>query len=148
MTPKYAAKTEVSEVRSQQELTQLLVKYGASDYGLIQSSSGQVLIEAIVKNRRIRFVLPPPSAEATQGLWGRKAELAREQWGRQRWRVLILVLKAKFEAIETGLTTVEQEFMANLVLPNGQTMSDSVLPQLDSLGPAGPMLALGPGGAA
>ena len=35
-----------------------------------------------------------------------------------------LVIKAKLEAVEAGVTTFEQEFLANMVLPDKTTVSD------------------------
>ena len=37
---------------------------------------------------------------------------AQEQAERQAWWAPVLVLKAKLEAVEAGLTTLEQEFLA------------------------------------
>jgi hypothetical protein len=36
--------------------------------------------------------------------------------------VLVLVVKAKLEAIELGISTVEREFLADVYLPSGQTV--------------------------
>jgi len=76
-------------------------------------------------------------------------EVAWEQACRQRWRALNLAILAKLEAVEAGITTFEEEFLAHLVLPNGKTvgqwavpavgkaLSDGKMPPLLSL-PSGP----------
>ncbi|MEE0100346.1 MAG: hypothetical protein U0I48_01230, partial [Acutalibacteraceae bacterium] len=55
---------------------------------------------------------------------------AWEQACRQRWRALKLVIQAKLEAVECGISVFEDEFMANIVLPDGGTVSDFMLPQI------------------
>lgn len=53
-----------------------------------------------------------------------------EQLEREAWRVLLLMTKAKLEGIAQGITTFEQEFMASLLLPDGSTVADDVLPKV------------------
>ena len=43
-----------------------------------------------------------------------------------------MVIKAKLEAVESGIVTFEQEFLAHLVLPDGATVGDRVLPELEN----------------
>ena len=50
---------------------------------------------------------------------------------RQRWRALALVIKAKLEAVEAGIVTFEEEFAMHMVLPNGQTVGEWVVPQIN-----------------
>jgi hypothetical protein len=64
----------------------------------------------------------------------------------QRWRALALVIKAKLEAVAAGITTVEQEFLAHIVLPDGHTTVGTwMAPQLAAAYDAGTMPALLPG---
>ena len=49
---------------------------------------------------------------------------------RQRWRALALIVKAKPEATETGITTFEEEFLSYIVLPDNQTVGECMLPQI------------------
>ncbi len=37
-------------------------------------------------------------------------------------------MKAKLEAVESGITTFEEEFLAHLVLPDGSRVADHALP--------------------
>lgn len=53
-----------------------------------------------------------------------------QQIEREAWRVLLLLLTAKLEVIAAGGTTFEQEFLANLLLPDGSTVADDVLPKV------------------
>ncbi len=41
---------------------------------------------------------------------------------RQKWRALLLVIKAKLESVESEIETLEQAFYANIVLPSGLTV--------------------------
>ena len=59
-----------------------------------------------------------------------KAFAAWEQACRQRWLSLALVIKAKLEAVVTGITVFEDEFMAHIVLPDGQTVDEYMRPQI------------------
>jgi hypothetical protein len=49
---------------------------------------------------------------------------------RARWRALLLVIKAKLESVESGIATFEEEFMAQIVLPDDQTVGQWVLPEV------------------
>lgn len=63
----------------------------------------------------------------------REPKAAYDEWEkacRQRWRALALCIKAKLEAVECGITTFESEFLAHIVLPNGETMADRALPYI------------------
>ncbi|MFN7930906.1 MAG: hypothetical protein U0Y68_23875 [Blastocatellia bacterium] len=56
---------------------------------------------------------------------------AWEQATRQKWRALALVIKAKLEAVESGITTIEQEFLPFIVAADGRTVGEHLIPQLD-----------------
>ena len=137
---KYAQNTHVNSEQSRSEIERTLTKYGA--YGFIYGWQGNNAIVAFeMCNRRIKFVLPLPDKQAPEfthtaarGL-RRTTEDARRAWeqaGRQRWRALALAIKAKLEAVESQITTFEEEFMAHIVLPNGQTVGGWLQPQIES----------------
>jgi hypothetical protein len=135
---RYAEKTEVTSDRSRAEIERTLRRYGATAfaYGWTDTEA-TVMFE--LADRRIRFRLPMPDRNARQfthtpgkGL-RRTPEAAEKEWEqaqRQRWRALALVIKAKLEAVEAGITTVEQEFLAHIMLPNGSTVGEWAKPQL------------------
>ena len=52
----------------------------------------------------------------------------REQACRQRCRALLLIIRAKLEAVESGMTTLESEFLANILLPDGGTVGQWLSP--------------------
>jgi hypothetical protein len=113
------------------------------------------MVAFTMTGRQIRFVLPMPdrgSSEFTHTP-ARKTrrtedqiEREYEQAVRQRWRALALYVKAKLEAVETGIVTFDDAFMAYTVLPNGQTMGEWAQPQIEQAYEGGGMpklLAMG-----
>ena len=62
-----------------------------------------------------------------------------EQAQRSRWRALLLVIKAKLEAIDAGIATFEDEFLAYTMLPGGETVGEWIAPQLDDVYATGVM---------
>lgn len=133
----YAEKTSVSTDKSRAEIERTLNRYGADQfmYGWDQKKA---LIGFRLADRQIKFVLPMPDKsdkEFHRTPTGKaRAEAAAfkewEQACRQKWRALSLVIKAKLEAVEAGIAIFEDEFMANIVLPNGSTVSQFMLPQI------------------
>lgn len=125
----YAEKTSVPIDRSQAEIKKILLKYGATGFAFAENSDIAIIIfEANFK--RIKFVLPmpkKPSINATQ-----ESIKTYEQLCRTRWRCLVLAIKSKLESVSTGITTFEQEFMAHIVLPNGTTVGETMLPEIES----------------
>ena len=53
-----------------------------------------------------------------------------ERAERQRWRALLLVLKAKLESVESNIETFENAFLAQIVMPGDQTVADLVGPHI------------------
>lgn len=137
--PKYAADTSVSSEQSRMEIERTLKKYGASQFAYA-SMEDRAMIGFVMAGRQVRFLLPLPSPSSrefthtpTRGE-RRSPENAAREWEqacRQRWRALGLVIKAKLEACECGISVFEDEFMANIVLPGGQTVGDFMRPQIE-----------------
>ena len=138
---RYAANTTVSVERSRAEIEATLVRYGASSF-MYGWDTGGAMIAFVVgvaegQTRQVRFHLPLPSRDEhrfTRHTRGSRtpeaAEALWEQACRQRWRALALVVKAKLEAVETGIATFEDEFLAYIMLPEGQTVGQWIAPQL------------------
>jgi len=66
-----------------------------------------------------------------------------EQACKGRWRALFLAIKAKLVAVSEGISTVEEEFLAWMVLPNGRTAGEHFLPQIERAAESGDMPKLG-----
>ena len=43
--------------------------------------------------------------------------------------LLLLVIKAKLEAVASGISTIEKEFLADIVMPDGSTVNEWMRPQ-------------------
>ena len=137
---RFAENTNVSPDRTEAEIRSVLRRYGATQY-----VSGWDLSAAMIGftkgNRTVRFVLDMPSKNDksfTRTPTGRirrnpnSVDEVYEQALRQRWRALLLVIKAKLEAVEAGIATFDEEFSSYIVLPGGQTVGEWLLPQLDA----------------
>ena len=134
----YARDTTVSVIRTRMEIEETLQRYGAD--GFAYATEGDVaMVMFSMEGRRIRFVLQLPDPEEFRYTNHKppreKSEAQRqkdvEQASRQRWRALLLVIKAKLEAVTAGISTVEAEFLANVVLPDNRTAGEWMLPQID-----------------
>lgn len=126
----YAENTIVPIDRSQAEIKKILAKYGATSFAYGEMDDSAIVMFEMT-GRRIKFVLPmpkKPSASATAS-----SIRTFEQLCRSRWRCLVLAIKAKLECVASGITTLEQEFLAHIVLPNGQTVGGWVQPQLENV---------------
>jgi|SRR5882757_1036684 len=136
----YAEKTEVSSERSRAEIERILTRYGATQF-LYGWDEGRALVGFSAQDRQVRFTVPMPDREGEQFKWTNHKPRRRntvnqqiaayEQSIKQRWRALALVIKAKLEAVEAGITTFDSEFLAQLVLPNGRTVADDVIPRIE-----------------
>jgi hypothetical protein len=57
---------------------------------------------------------------------------------------LALVIKAKLEAVDSGITTFEDEFLAHIVMPDGQTVASHIKPGIAAAYESGTMTPLLP----
>jgi hypothetical protein len=148
----YAKDTIVSVEKSRTEIEKLIIKYGATSTAFM-NAPGRAVILFEAKKRRIMFEVPLPLAgdrkfEKDGNGKIRTAQKRYEVWEqacRQRWRALALVIKAKLEAVESGITTFEDEFMAHIVMPDGQTVATHIRPRIAAAYESGKMLPLLPG---
>lgn len=134
----YAERTEVPVSRSKAEIEALVERYGGTRY-----QSGWDGLRALImfeaESRRIRFVLPLPQ----RGDYS--SQRAYDQELRRVWRALALVIKAKLESVTSGIETLEEAFMAQVVLADNTTVAEWLAPQLAATYRSGampPMLAL------
>ena len=134
----YARNTTVSAIRTRNEIEETLERYGADGFAYATQGSLATVIFAVA-NRRIRFVLELPDQEDFRYTNYRQPRLrsaqaqheAHDQACRQRWRALLLVVKAELEAVTAGISTIETEFLANILLLDNSTAGEWMLPQID-----------------
>lgn len=153
---RYAENTSVDSSTSRTEIERTLTRYGATSFSY-GWEPGRAAIGFKMNDRLIRFMLPMPDRQARefthtpergQPRTKTAADTAYEKSVRQRWRALALMVKAKLEAVASGIVTFEEEFLAHTVLPNGATVFQEVAPAIEESyrsGEVRPLLQLGPG---
>ena len=135
MSGQYAKDTNVSSELSRLEIEKILIRYGADNF-TYATAYGMAFIGFSMFERQVKFVLPLPKKEEFKytPIGRERTENSKyeawEQACRQRWRALKLVIQAKLEAVECGISVFEDEFMANIVLPGGATVSEFMTPQI------------------
>jgi len=126
----YAARTKIPADRTRFEIEDLMRRRGADQF--FSGSDGDRAVLAFRLNgRHLRFSLP-------------LAGVRNAQQTRSRWRALLLVIKAKLEAVDLGIITAEDAFLAETVLPDRQTVADYMRPQIESVYATGKMPPLLP----
>jgi len=151
---RYAETTKVSSAKSRDEIERTLTRYGADQF-MYGWQDDAALIGFRKDGKHIKFVLPLPSRVDTAFTTYKRgyqtlertpdaAANLYEQAIRQRWRALALVIKAKLEAVEAGISIFEDEFMANIVLPDGLTVGEWMRPQIEQAYRLGHMPAMLP----
>ncbi len=151
----YAAQTTVSSEKTKMEIETIIKKYGAEQF-ISGWSNAAAVIGFSMKGKMVKFFLPMPDPKDKSFFrtpTGRvrhsgsadAAKQAFEQAVRQRWRALLLVIKAKLEAVEAGITTFEEEFLAHIVMSDGTTVAQWAIPQVNQMYENGKMPPLLPG---
>lgn len=125
----YAKGTKVPVGRSRDEIEGVLRKVGADAIGFMKdAATAQIAFR--IAGRHYVMSLP--------------VDVDHAQGERERWRQLLLLVKAKMAAIAAGITTPETEFLAHAMLPTGETLGDHLRAHPDQLTTTGRLLL--PGG--
>jgi hypothetical protein len=120
----YASGTVVPVAKTRAEIERLLDKAKAKQYGTaVDYDLATARVQFRLHDRVIRFSIMLPDRAKLKGD-------RYERHERQRWRALLLVLKAKLESVESNIETFEQAFLANIVMPDDQTVAAHVVPQI------------------
>jgi hypothetical protein len=149
----YAEGTSVDTGQSRLEIERLLQRAECSHVGVMHEP-GKAIVYFQRKGWAVQMSIPIPQPEdAPQKIGGRyfPTDAQKRGWAEQkakeRWRQLLLVLKAKFTALEQGVETFEQSFLAHLVV-GGIHLGDRLLPLVREAQEKGTRLLLGAGGEA
>ncbi len=163
---RYAEGTSVPVDQSRREVERILERYGASGFGYAwdrreertctDCTRGPAALERCevehawsvrtearelvhitfkLKERVVRLDVPMPTKTEAGG-----SNEKLERRTRERWRALVLVLKAKLEAVECGISTLESEFLANIVMRDGRTIGSAMLTRLPEVCETGRLL--------
>jgi len=105
----YASNTRVPPEKSRADIERCVRKYGAS--GFVSGWQGDaVRIEFLARDRHIRMSMTEPPGEQPR---------------RSKWRSLLLLVKAKLEAVDAKITTFEEAFLGDIVMPDGRTVYEA-----------------------
>ena len=132
----YARDTNVSVNRTREEIIATLERYGSDAFGYAKDGNHEVVFFRM-DGRRVRLMveMPDPGAFAlTPTGRERSPDTQRsehEKACRQRWRAMLLLIKAKLEAVASGIATLEGEFLAHIYLPDGRTVGEFMQPQIE-----------------
>jgi len=140
MARRFAEGTSVPVSKTRGEIEAMIEKHGASkfmtfidtDHAVVGFQRGARLIKITVHypdRTEKRFVRDHSN-------YVRSIDKQKELYDadiRRVWRALALVIKAKLESVESGVSTFEQEFMPFIVTRDGRTIGQILLPQLDQV---------------
>ena len=113
---RYGARTEVSSDRTRGEIEALL-RANKGERILTMDEPLELIVGFVMAGRWYKIEVAVDGAMTDQGR-------------RAKWRALLLVIKAKLEAVAQKISTVEREFLAVAVLPDGRTVGDWIEPQM------------------
>ncbi len=144
----FAEGTTVPIDRTRAEIEKWLRRGGAD-----QMNSGWSEDKAVIAFRMHgRFVKIEMPLAKLNGLKGSKPEQGRwrtkegiDTENRRRWRAMLLYVRAKLESVESGIMCFDDAFMAHMVLPSGQTVSQFMRPQIEAAYSKGEMPKALPG---
>jgi len=165
----FAENTSVSVERTKVELDLLLQKHGATQRAMgHDDEKGRAVVVFSLGGRQIRMQIPLPRREEfppvdkrdwdtklkTPRGWNYLSTAKRTEWvaaqfdqkARTRWRCMLLIVKAKLELIELKMSTVDREFLADISLPDGQTVGEWLKPGIEAAYVGGhmpPLLGMG-----
>ena len=108
----YASRTKVPADKTRMDIERLVRKYGAKGFAS-GWHEGTARVQFFAHNRHVRFTVATANSTAVQE--------------RERWRALLLLVKAKLVAVDAKITTFEEAFVGDIVLPEtGKTVWESV----------------------
>lgn len=142
MSTPYAKGTSVGVDRSQQEIGSILRRYGVKTFGTMEDEgTGYVRFRLDGIEYQVKVPLPDIKEFSTTETGRlRKASAtaeAHEQAVRERWRTLVLWIKAQLAAVDAGLVVAKEVFLPFVVMPDGRALSEHILPQLDKVAATG-----------
>jgi hypothetical protein len=123
---RYAEGTQVSVEKSKADLEKLVRKHGAVNFLTAwDDDRGMGVVQFRIGEPMIRMLIRSPDKKE----YSRPNAVEKEM--RRRWRALLLITKAKLEIIAGGESTVEREFLADVMLPDGSTVGERMMPRLE-----------------
>jgi hypothetical protein len=106
---RFAQDTDVPVGRTQEEVKKRLKAVGADQIAVFESAERSAVAFSAL-GRMYRIEVPRPKSKDP------------DQEERRAWRLMLLLIKAKLEAVREGATTIEREFLADMLMPDGSTV--------------------------
>lgn len=140
----YASNTTVSVEKSQQEIQKILRNYGADKFGTMEDKEkayimfgyNNLMIQISIYLPQISDCLKTETGRIRKKL---QVEQEHDKAIKRKWRSLVLLVKAKLVGVSDGITTIEKEFIGDIVMPDGATLSMKLLPRIEEIAATGNM---------
>lgn len=139
----YAKGTSVSPDKTFTDIRTMLRHHKATAIGTLEIGNA-IQLGFQLDNRNIRFTVPLPErasfrykrinqSKAVAERTTAEMDQSYQQATAERWRALLLVVKAKLESVESGIETLDQAFLAQLEAPGDpgrRTVGEILIPQI------------------
>lgn len=123
--------TEVPVVKSQQKIREMIMAHKGFGVAFVSERDPQGKLPAREGfHAQVMICGKPYSVRITATLKPNRYGVEQEE--RRVWRVLFHHLKSVFEAADTGVMEFRELMLPYIVMPSGQTISEVIIPQLDS----------------
>lgn len=149
MPGEYASSTSVPVSRSRDEIERTLSRFGATAFAYFNQPP-TVAIAFEISNVRVKMSMTLPDRAQfrldSRGKLRTESAIDKdfEQACRQRWRTLANAIKAKLAIVDDGISTIEREFLADVMTPDGRTVGEIIVPQIVEISRSGVLPALMP----
>jgi hypothetical protein len=136
---RYAEGTDVPPEKTRGELESLLIRHGATGF-LSGWADNRAFVQFMLNGRMLRYQIARPDeadylrtgarSEKTPDNSAERCRALADAEHRRRWRALLLIIKAKLEIVRGGDSTFDREFLADIMLPQGGTVGEQLIPQI------------------
>jgi hypothetical protein len=142
--------TATSGDKALAEIQRILQQFGCNKFGVMTDwTEGVLMVQFEWRGARVSFPANfkgYASAWLKENPWTTRKSLTKDQWEAKAleigsvavYSILRDWIKAQVVAVETGLVSMEEVFMAHILLPNGQRMiehakANNLLPNKEDL---------------
>lgn len=144
----FAKGTTTPVERTREELARVLKGAGVVEVGFFSGAGGRARCAFKLKGMMCAIEVPAVDRQKAMPGYHRSRYRSLDEFvaaeERRRWRALLLVVKAKLEAVASGISVIEDEFLANIVLANGRLLADELRPKIKEMIEAGAVPSLLP----
>ena len=139
---RYAEQTAVPAGRSIEQIKWNVGRFGATEFGYHECAE-RATVGFVIEGLRFEMMVPLPDAADSRrtptGKVRAKAAAAAQHNAeiRRRWRALAVVVKALLVAVDEQIMDLRQAFMPYIVMANGVTVAENLLPVIEKAAKAG-----------